>query len=60
MSNNSYCRRIARAGKLLNTMSKGELKALAKSKDDKAREFVLSKEHFEKQQAREATSSTAQ
>ena len=40
----------ARPGKLLNTLTKTDLKQMAKSKEDKAREFVLGKEHFEKQQ----------
>merc|ERR1719240_2173207 len=36
---------------VLNTMTKGDLKKLSKSKDTKAREFVLGKEEVERQQA---------
>merc|ERR1719359_94137 len=52
-SSGSYLDAVQKS-KLLNTLTKTDVKQMAKSKDDKAREFVLGKEHFEKQQAAKA------
>merc|ERR1719359_2088327 len=52
-SSGSYLDAVQKS-KLLNTLTKTDVKQMARSKEDKAREFVLGKEHFEKQQAAKA------